>query len=102
MHNIMVIPLEEGGTNDERDTEDNIIIIDSTLRNILSPQINNTTARYKVVCGCEYCISAKSMHSSFFTRSDRNLKHLRDRSHNAQNIRSGELSSCLFETFKMI
>ena len=37
----MVIPIEEGGLKDKRDAEDKIIISDSTLRNILPPQLKN-------------------------------------------------------------
>ena len=98
----MVIPLEEGGTNDERDTEDNIIIIDSTLRNILPPQLNNSTDQYKLICSCECSISVKSIHSSLLTWSDCRLKHLKDRSNNAKNRRSGKLSSRLNETYKIL
>ena len=40
------------------------------------------------------------MHSYLSTCRDRHLKHLKDISKNIQNRRSGELSSCLFETYK--
>ena len=50
-YNSTVIPLEEGGMKEARDTKDNIIISDSTLRNILPPQINKITAWYKFMCG---------------------------------------------------
>ena len=40
------------------------------------------------------------MHLSLLTLRDRNIEHLKDRSNNAQNRRSGELSSHLFETYK--
>ena len=96
----MVIILEEGVHKDEMDAEDNIIISDSTLHNILPPQLNNMTDQYKVTCGCECCISAKIMRSSLLKWRDLRFKQLKDRSHNAQNRRSGELSSRLFETYK--
>ena len=51
------------------------------------------------MCGCECCISAKIMHSSLLTWSNRCLKHLKDRSPNAQNRRSGEIYSRVFETY---
>ena len=37
----MVIPPEEGGFKEARDADNNIIISDSTLNNILPPQLNN-------------------------------------------------------------
>ena len=33
------------------------------------------SARYKIMCGCECCISAKSIHSSLLSWSDRYLKN---------------------------
>ena len=47
----MAIPPEELGLKEARDAEDNAIISYSTLRNILTPQLNNMTAVYKVMCG---------------------------------------------------
>ena len=57
------------------------------------------TTRYKVMCGCEYFISSLCMSSSLSTWHDFRMKHLKDRSCNAQNIRSGEISCRIFETF---
>ena len=37
VHNSMVSPPEEGGLKESMDEDNNIIIIDSTLLNILSP-----------------------------------------------------------------
>ena len=47
----MIIPSEEGGLDEERDAEYNIIISDSTLRNILPNQLKNMSAHYKAMCG---------------------------------------------------
>ena len=57
------------------------------------------TSQYTFMCGFECCISAKSIHSSLLTWRYHNLKQLKDVSHNAQNIRSGEISSHIFETY---
>ena len=62
-HKIMVSTLEEFGLKEARYAENNTIIYYLTLRNILPPQLKNISARYKVMCGCECCISAKIMHS---------------------------------------
>ena len=51
LHNIIVIPPEEGLRKDSRDADNNIIISDSTIRTILPPQIKKVSVRYKVVCG---------------------------------------------------
>ena len=60
----MVSPPEQGGLKEERDADNDIIIGDSTLRKKLSPQLKKMTSRYKFMCGCECCISAKIIHSS--------------------------------------
>ena len=44
LRNSMVGPLEEGGLIDARYDNNNIVIIDSTLRNILPPQPHNMSA----------------------------------------------------------
>ena len=52
------------------------------------------------MCGFECCISANIIHTSLSTWRDCHLKHLKDRSHNAQNRIPGEISSRIFETYK--
>ena len=99
IHNSMVIPLEEGGLKEARNAYNNIIISDSALRNILPPQLNKMTDQYKAICSCECFISAKSIHYLLLTLCDCCLKHLKDRSHNAQNRRSGKISIHIFETY---
>ena len=63
LHNSLVSDPNDGSLKDARDEHDNIIISDSTLRSLLPPQLKQISARYKVICGCECCISAKSIHS---------------------------------------
>ena len=98
----MVSPPEEGGTQEARDADNNIIISDLTLCNILPPQLKNMTSRYKVMCGCEYCVSSKSIHSSLLTWCDCHLKNLKDRSRNAQNTSSGYLKDILDQANKSV
>ena len=63
IYNKLLIPPEEDVFKAEGDEDNNIIVIDSTLRHILPPQLKNITYQYKFMCGCEWCISDKSMHS---------------------------------------
>ena len=51
------------------------------------------------MCGCECCMSSKSIHYLLLTWLGCNLKHLKDRSHNAQNRGSGEIYSRIFKTY---
>ena len=62
-HNSLVSDTNDGGLKDARDEDDNIIISDYTLGSLLSPKLKQMPARYKVMCGCECWISAKSIHS---------------------------------------
>ena len=84
LHNRMVIPPEDSGINGARDVDNNIIISDCTLQSILTPQLNNMSPRYKVMCGCECCISAKIIHPSLLSWHDRYFKNLNDISQNSQ------------------
>ena len=63
LHNSMVSTPKAGGLKEARDADNNIIISDYKLQSILPLQRKKTSARYKVMCGCECFISAKSIHS---------------------------------------
>ena len=89
----------DGGLKDARDEDCEIIISDSTLRSLLPPQLKKNSARYKIMCGCEYCISAKSIHSSLLSWRDRYLKKLKDQIQNAQSRRSGERAHQIYTTY---
>ena len=70
LHNSTASPPEECGIKDARDADNTIIISDYTLLSIITTQLNNMFSQYKVMCGFECCISAKSMHSSLPSWSD--------------------------------
>ena len=58
----LVSDIDNGGLKESRDEDNNIIISDSTLSSLLSPQFKIMSSRYKVMCSCKCCISSKSMH----------------------------------------
>ena len=95
----MVSPPEEGGLEYAMDKEKNIIISDYNIHNILPPQLNNISARYKKICCCECCIFTKNMHLSLLLWWNFYLKKLKYQMHNAQNRRSVEMASHIFETY---
>ena len=80
LYNILVSDPNDGGIKDARDEDGKIIISDSTFCSLLPPQLKQMSARYKIVCGYECCISAKSIHSSLLSWRDRYLKKLKDQS----------------------
>ena len=52
LHISLVGDPEDGGLKEARCVENNSIISDSTLRSLLPPKLKNTSAQYKVMCGC--------------------------------------------------
>ena len=100
LHNSIVSDPNDGGLKDARDEDGNIIISDSTLRSLLPPQLKKMSECYKIMCGCEFCISTKNIHSSFLSWSDRYLKKLKDKIQNTQSRRSGKKSHHIYETYK--
>ena len=75
LHNILVSDPNCGDLKYARDEDDNIIISDSTLRSVFPPQLKQMSACYKVMCGCECCISDKIIHSSLLSWRDRYSKN---------------------------
>ena len=54
------------------------------------------------MCGCECCISVKSINLSLLSWRNRYLKKLKNKIQNAQSRRSGEKSHRIYETYKNI
>ena len=54
---------------------------------------------YKVVCGCDFCISVKIIYLLLLSWQDHYLKKVKDQSQNSQNRRSSGMSYRLFETY---
>ena len=100
LHNSLVNYPNDDGLKDARYEDDKIIISDSTLYSLFPPQLKQISARYKVVCGCECCISVKSIHSLFLSWCDRYLEKLKYRSQNDQSISCGEKAYHIYETYK--
>ena len=75
LHNILVSDPNYGSLKDARYEDSKIIIRDSTFCSLLPHQLKQMSTRYKVVCGCECCISAKIIHSSLLYWRDRYLKN---------------------------
>ena len=58
LNNSLVSYPNDGGLKDASDEDGKIIISDYTLRSLLPPKLKQMSARYKIMCGCECCISA--------------------------------------------
>ena len=60
------------------------------------------STRYKIMCRCECCISAKIIYSSLLSWLDRYFKILKDKSQNSQIRRSSEKAHHIYKTYKNI
>ena len=100
LHISMVIPQEEGGIKEARYAYNNIIISEYTIHNTITNKRKKMSARYRIMCCCEYIIYAKSIHSYLLTCQDHHLIQIKDRSCNLQRRRSSEKTSRIFETYK--
>ena len=58
------------------------------------------SARYKIICGCECYIFAKSVHSSLLSWHDRYLEILKYKIQNAQSRGPCEKPHYIYETYK--
>ena len=85
LHNSLVSDPNYGVIKYSRDEDGKIIISDSTVRALLPAQLKQMYVHYKIMCGCECCIYAKSIHSSLVSWRDRYLKKLKDQSQNSQS-----------------
>ena len=90
LHNSIVSDTNDGSLKEARYEDDNIIINNSTLYSLLPPQLKQISARYKVMCGRECCISDKIIHESLLSWRDFYSKKLKGQIQNDQNRRSGE------------
>ena len=75
LHNSLVSDPNDGGLKNARDEDGKITFRDSTLHSLLPPQFKQMSARYKIMCGCECCVSAKIIHSSLLSWRDIYLKN---------------------------
>ena len=75
LHNSLVSDPNYGGLKYSRDEYDKIIISDLTLRSLLPPQLKQMSARHKIMCVCECCISSKIIYSSLLSWYDKYLKN---------------------------
>ena len=90
LHNSLVSDRNDDSIKDSRDEENNISISDYTLCSLLPTQLKQMSAQYKVMCGYECFISAKTLHSSLLSCRDQYLKEAKDQIQNDQSRRSGE------------
>ena len=75
LYNSLVSDPNDRGIKDDRDEYGKIITSDLTLRSLLPPKLKQMYARYKIMCGYECYIYAKSIHSSLLSWRDIYLKN---------------------------
>ena len=63
LHNDLIKPVEEGGLACAR-VDGKVIISDTALRYLLPAQLKRMTQRHKQMCGCETCLTPRSLQES--------------------------------------
>jgi hypothetical protein len=79
LHNDLVDTPENGGLAEARDKSGNVLISDTALRYLLPPQLKRMSASHKQMCGCEKCLSIRTLHQSLNAWRFRCLRELRER-----------------------
>ena len=69
--------------------------------NILPPKLKNIYDYYKVMCGCECCISAKSTQPYLLSWRDHD-KNIIHQNKNSQRRRSGETTSSILKHIRIM
>jgi hypothetical protein len=67
---------ENGGLAEARDKSGNVLISDTALRYLLPPQLKRMSASHKQMCGCEKCLSIRTLHQSLNAWRFRCLREL--------------------------
>ena len=101
LHNSLVSDPNDGGLQEARYEENNIIISNYTLRTLLLTQFKKKSAGYAVMCGCECWIYDKSIHSSLLSWRD---WYLKDRNIKLSMLKTEGLVKnkiCIYETYKI-
>ena len=91
IHNVLVSSPKCGVLKEARDEKNNSIINDYVILNFLPPQLKKVLEYHRVVCGCYFCISSKSVHSSLLKFSGCFMNRIKDQIHNNHNRRSGSM-----------
>ena len=90
LHNIVVVTTADGGLKEEK-MEEIIIML---------PQTKNMSDHHRVVCGCKYYISDKSIHSYLLSWIYFYLKKIKDQSKHSHSRWSVEIEIHIYETYK--
>jgi hypothetical protein len=76
LHNDLLDTPENGGLAEARDESGNVLISDTALRYLLPPQLKRMSASHKQMCGCEKCLSIRTLQQSLNAWRFRCLRQL--------------------------
>ena len=86
LHNMMILPESEGGLGCVLDASGNVIVSDTSLRRIIKkhiPQLRPSTNRHMQMCGCEICISMRSIWEALTRWRTRKVSKLKKKAEEA-------------------
>ena len=100
LYNDCIKPEDEGGLKEARDASGKVIIGLTALRYLMPPQVKKITNSHKVMCGCEVCISAASLHESLKAWRLQHLKWLHVMMEGTSNLCSSSSTKEWYNTYK--
>ena len=81
LHNDLLKPVEEGGLAEARDDDGRALISDTALRSMMPEQLRRATERHKRMCGCETCITVRSLQQTLNAWRKRHINKLKTQLH---------------------
>ena len=100
LHNDLLDTPENGGLAEARDESGNILISDTALRYLLPPQLRRMTASHKQMCGCEKCLSIRSLQQSLNAWRFRYLRQLGDKANSLPEGEARQLALARLEDYR--
>jgi hypothetical protein len=100
LHNDLVLAAEKGDLPGLLDLNGRIVVSDTSLRNILPPQLRRATERHKQMCGCETCLTPRSHQQSLNSWRDRHLRQLKENEENELVVENKIVMQQQYTTYK--
>ena len=93
LQNELIASPDDGGLLGARHAETNdVIISDTMLFSLASPQLRPMTNNPKMMCGCVICNTSKYMQESLNAWRRKQLKSMKDKAENSRGRGKGELT----------
>jgi len=100
LHNDLLKPVEEGGLLEARDNNGRALISDTALRSMMPEQLRRATERHKQMCGCEICITVRSLQQTLNAWRKRHINNLKNELHSILDPQCKQLAKTRLEEYQ--